>query len=100
MEHLPILESDALSLSHREIRLLKALYVRDECSRHDLDRLIGAENSPHNVMQLRNRFGLEIPMVRRRFIDRDGRRTYPGYYSLNGRDRQRLSLLPAIHGDE
>ena len=72
----------------RELRLLAELLKRSEVSRHELDGLIGAENSPDVVFRLRQRdFG--IPCERRQFIDRDGQKVRAGFYSLTPTDRQR-----------
>ncbi len=70
----------------RERRLLAVLLQRGETSRHDLDGLIGAENSPDVVFRLRNR-GFEIPCERREMIDRDGHKVRIGFYSLSAADR-------------
>ncbi len=72
----------------RERRLLTVLLRRGETSRHDLDRLIGAENSPDVVFRLRNK-GLTIPCERRQFSDRDGEKVRIGIYSLTASDRQK-----------
>lgn len=82
-------------LSPRERRLLEVLELRTECSRHDLDRLAGYENTPDGVMNIRRKFGLDIEMERRPFIDRDGRKVRVGYYWLTDKDRE---MLPAVLG--
>lgn len=78
-------------LNPRETRLIDTLLKHAEVSRHDLDKQIGAENSPDVVMRLRRKFGLEIPMVKRNVIDRDGKPTMPGYYSLSKDDKSSLA---------
>lgn len=79
------------SLKPRETRLINTLLKHPEVSRHDLDKQIGAENSPDVVMRLRRKLEIEIPMVKRTFIDRDGNATKPGYYSLSTEDKARLA---------
>lgn len=76
----------------REHRLLEVLLKHGEVSRHDLDHLIGAENSPDVVMRMRRKLGLEIPMVKRKFTDRDGNNVRVGWYSLSATDRQKAIL--------
>lgn len=71
----------------RERRLLAVLLQRGETSRHDLDGLIGAENSPDVVMRMRRKFGLDLDMEKRKFADRDGQTVRIGFYSLSAADR-------------
>ncbi len=73
----------------RERRLLATLLQRGETSRHDLDNLIGAENSPDVVMRLRRKFGLDLDMEKRKFTDRDGQQVRIGFYSLSAADRRK-----------
>jgi len=73
----------------RERRLLAVLLQRGETSRHDLDGLIGAENSPDVVMRMRRKFGLDLDMEKRKFGDRDGQTVRIGFYSLSAADRPR-----------
>ena len=70
----------------RERRLLTVLLQRGETSRHDLDGLIGAENSPDVVMRMRRKFGLDLDMEKRKFVDRDGQQVRIGFYSLSAAD--------------
>jgi hypothetical protein len=70
----------------RECRTLEVLLKRGETSRHDLDSIVGAENSPDLVIRLRNR-GFDLPCERREFIDRDGQKVRVGIYSLSSADR-------------
>lgn len=86
----------AANLSPRERRLLEVLTKQGECSRHDLDRLAGYENTPDGVLRLRRKHGLDIPMERRPLIDRDGRKVRVGYYSLSTKD---VTRARAILGD-
>lgn len=78
------------NFSPRETRLLETLMNHGECSRHDLDRLAGYENSPDGIMRLRRHHGFDLPMERRPFVDRDGRSIRVGYYSLSDTDRIKL----------
>lgn len=84
--------------SPREVRLLQVLLARGEASRHDLDQLAGYENSPDGVMHLRRDFGLDIPMEKRPFIDRDGRKVRVGFYSLSNADREKLAAWGILNG--
>ncbi len=80
----------AQSYTSRELRLLSTLMDRGPTSRHDLDRLIGAENTPDVVMRMRRRYGLDIDMQKRPFVDRDGKSVRIGYYSLSDRDLEKV----------
>jgi hypothetical protein len=71
----------------REHRTLEVLIKRSAISRHDLDQLIGAENSPDVIMRMRRKYGLDIDMEKRSFIDRDGCKVRIGWYSLSAADR-------------
>ena len=66
----------------KRIRALLALVYRDWVSREDLDRLIGASNSPDAIMQLRRKYGLDIIMREVQAINRDGRHCWYGEYQL------------------
>jgi len=68
--------------SPKRIRALIALAYRDWVSREDLDRLIGASNSPDSIMNLRRNHGLEIIMREVKAINRDGRQCWFGEYNL------------------
>lgn len=70
----------------RERRFLQALLHRVSVSRHDLDAIIGAENSPDIAFRLRQR-GYSLPCVRRKLLDRDGNQCRSGFYSLTDKDR-------------
>jgi hypothetical protein len=76
----------------REIRLLLALLDGDK-HREQLDRLIGASNSPDIVFRLRQK-GFSIPCTMRPGIDRDGQPCRFGVYSLTVADRD-LALRAA-----
>lgn len=73
-------------------RLLAAL-LRGPVYRHQLDNVIGAENSPDIVMKLRRELGLLIPCAHVPMIDRDGRKCRPGLYSLSEHDRTKVLRL-------
>ena len=66
----------------KRIRTLLALVYRDWVSREDLDRLIGASNSPDAIMRLRRKYGLDIIMREVQAINRDGRHIWYGEYQL------------------
>jgi hypothetical protein len=79
------------ALTPRERRLLGVLAMQGEASRHDLDRLAGYENTPDGVLRLRRHHGFDLPMEKRPFVDRDGRKVRIGYYSLSPNDREKLA---------
>lgn len=83
-------------LSPRERRLLEVLLERPECSRHDLDRIAGYENSPDGVLGLRRKYSFCIPMERRPFIDRDGKKVRIGYYSLTIEDAAKAHSILGV----
>lgn len=89
-------KTTAHSLSPRERRLLEVLLNRPECGRHDLDALAGYENSPDGVMGLRRKHGFDIPMERRPFIDRDGKKVRVGYYSLSIDDASKARQILGV----
>jgi len=70
----------------RQVRLLQALLINRSVSRHDLDELLGAENSPDIVMRLRRKFGFELPCERGPMIDPNGLLRHVGYYWLSSAD--------------
>ncbi len=64
----------------REWAAVEALRSRPHM-REELDRAIGASNSPHIVMQLRRKgFDIHCELIKR--IDRYGKACQPGKYSL------------------
>ena len=65
------------SQNPRELRAINALY-RGDCTRGDLDKIIGTFNSPAVVLQLREK-GLEIICELVPCVTRDG---YPAVYGL------------------
>ena len=67
-------------LSPRQRRTLLALRS-GPVMREALDRIAGASNSPHIIMELR-RMGLVIECERLHLLDRDGRACRPGRYML------------------
>lgn len=72
----------------RHLRILAALLTRAR-PREELDRIAGASNGPHHVMELRGR-GLEIPCARTPCYDRDGHEVKRGIYWATERDRRRI----------
>ncbi len=73
--------------------------MRGPLSREELDRLAGCSNTPDLIASLRRR-GFVIPCEKIRVIDRDGRRCFPGVYSLTDADREAVSrwLAGDCHG--
>ncbi|MBC9070950.1 hypothetical protein IAI53_03145 [Thauera sp. CAU 1555] len=65
----------------RELRLLGHLLDREGAFREELDRAVGASNSPDIVFRLRQR-GFDIPCDRVTRTDRDGRPCKVGWYRL------------------
>lgn len=97
------IESDCICVSSRHVthprerRLLQALFEWGEVSRHELDGLIGAENSPDVIFRMR-RGGWELPCKRRPMLDRDGKKCQPGFYRLSNRDRQAAAAILGFAG--
>lgn len=75
-------------LSPRQRRALLALRS-GPVMREALDRIAGASNSPHIIMELR-RMGLVIECERLHCLDRDGHTCRPGRYTMAA-----ISLLAA-----
>lgn len=69
----------------RQRRSVTALLARP-LTRKQLDDVVGCINSPDLVMKLRE-LGLEIPCTRKPVVDRDGKKTYYGVYSLTAADK-------------
>lgn len=76
--------------SPRESRLLKELSQCNGLMREQLDRAIGASNTPDVVFRLRNR-GWDLPCQRRVVIDLDGIKCKVGFYSFSDDDRARYT---------
>ena len=68
----------------------KSSQIESAESRHDLDSIVGAENSPDLVFRLR-KAGFDIPCKRRRLIDRDGETIRVEIYSLSAVDRAKAN---------
>jgi hypothetical protein len=79
-------------LTPRHRRLLLAL-PSGPISREDADRIAGAGNGPDEVLQLRRRFALKVPCVRKGGRDRDGHRVEFGVHSLAESDRTPAARL-------
>jgi hypothetical protein len=78
--------------SPRQIRALQAL-LNGPVTREQLDRMAGASNSPDVVASLK-RHGLRIACdTSQPVTDRDGRKAYPGVYSLHADDRAKVIAL-------
>lgn len=73
----------------RDLRAISALMIRPR-RREELDRIVGASNSPDLVFRLREQ-GLAIPCERVPAIDRDGTQVKPGVYSLTNEDRRAIN---------
>lgn len=76
----------------RHLRLLKGLMSGPKF-REETDRIAGASNSPHYIMELRCKFGLDIPCIPIPSIDRDGKPCRPGRYHLTDEDRLKVLVL-------
>lgn len=72
----------------RESRLLEALSKCKGLMREQLDRAIGASNSPDVVFRLRSS-GWDLPCKRLKVIDRDGIARRAGFYLFSDADRAR-----------
>lgn len=72
----------------RHLRIMTRLQS-GPCSREELDRVSGASNSPHYVLELR-RLNWDLPCRLVPHVDRDGVRGSHGEYSLSADDRGRL----------
>ena len=80
-------------LCPRQSRVIAAL-LQGPKFREQLDRIAGAANAPDLVARLRRR-GLSIPCEQIRATDRDGRKCWPGVYSLTAEDREKIARWPA-----
>lgn len=76
----------------RELRLLEALSQCSGLKREQLDRAIGASNSPDVVFRLR-KDGWELPCERVNVIDRDGIVRKAGFYRFSDADRSRYESV-------
>jgi hypothetical protein len=66
----------------REYRILKHLTVHGATFRKALNDIAGATNVPEHIRQMRQR-GWILPCTRVHMVDRDGKPTKPGRYSLH-----------------
>jgi len=87
----PLVKAISAVANSRERRLFAALLDHVEISRHDLDRMIGAENSPDVVMRAKRKYGIQIEMTKRPFVDRDGKSVRVGFYSLCAAERPKVA---------
>lgn len=86
--------ADFTTLCPRQARALTAL-MRGPVPREQMDRLAGCSNTPDLIASLRRR-GFVIPCEKIRVIDRDGRRCFPGVYSLTPADRAKLARWQGV----
>ena len=78
----------------REQRLLDALLERGSLTRGQADRTSGASNAPDIVRRLRQKLGHEaIETSTYEVLDRDGRVSHPGIYTLTALGRMRLAQM-------
>lgn len=85
------------NLTPRQRRVIVAL-LKGAVWREGIDAVAGASNGPHVIMELRRK-GLAIDCKRIERIDRDGRPTKPGRYSLCQLSRHRaFELLEGFNG--
>ncbi|WP_418646872.1 hypothetical protein ACNQFN_14800 [Thauera butanivorans] len=77
----------------RELRLFLAL-AAGPVTREELDRRIGASNTPDLVFRLRQR-GFDLPCELRAATDRDGNPVRYGIYRMTAADRRRVCHLLA-----
>ncbi|KWT83709.1 MULTISPECIES: hypothetical protein [unclassified Variovorax] len=61
--------------------------------RHDLDAIVGCENSPDVIMRACRELGFSIACERVRMLNRDRRPCYPGRYYLTPEQRDRALAL-------
>ncbi len=78
--------------SQRQARVLRALR-HGPLMREQLDKVAGASNGPHVVLELR-RLGYKIHCERIKMPDRDGRICLPGRYSLQDEQRPHQISMP------
>lgn len=71
----------------RERRAVDALLRNRKVNRDDLDRMIGASNSPEYVRRIRGR-GVVVYMNRAYLFNRDGEKYWRGEYSLCPKSRE------------
>ena len=74
----------------RLLRAIHALMTRPTM-REEIDRIAGASNGPDVIAHLRA-LGLTLPCDRLSILDRDGKISRPGIYSLTDFDRIKLNV--------
>lgn len=82
--------ANLLASNPREVRLLRALALHSGLMREQLDRAVGASNTPDLVLRLRRR-GWDLPCVMVKLIDQDGFEIRAGRYSFSADDRTRYA---------
>lgn len=81
----------------RQIRAIKALLRHQFVWRSEMDSIVGTTNAPYLIQGLRE-LGIHIETERISKIDRDGKATKPGRYSLAAGAVERLAALGWSHG--
>lgn len=84
-------DSKTTAFTPRQTRVLEALLQSgDWLSRESVDRIAGASNGPHIILELRRKVtGYDgIEMQKADATDRDGRACKPGRYRLTSSGRQ------------
>ena len=76
------------NFTSRQMRCLDRLWL-GPVMRYDLNGIIGTTNAPQTVFQLRAK-GVSIQCEDVQQFDRDGRKCYPGRYSLTTKGRETL----------
>lgn len=93
MEKIPLIKTP------REYRLLNTLFEHNRLPVKELREIIGANNVPDVVMELRRR-GWVIPCARIDFIDRDGRNCRPGVYWLDDDWKRKAAIALQVCKEE
>lgn len=75
-----------------EQRAIEAL-IDGPKMRHDLDSIVGCENSPDVIMRAGRELGFKVECERVRMLNRDRRPCYPGRYYLTPEQRDRALAL-------
>lgn len=90
--------SAAILVNGPRMRRLLLRLLSGPCDREELDRAIGASNTPDVVHRLRAK-GFELPCESVKGIDRDGLAIHWGCYSMTARDIELAdSVAPALRG--
>lgn len=85
-----------MNICPRAIRLMIAL-VNRPITREEADKIAKASNSPHYIMLLRRRLGLELECVRVPFLTSDGDSSWFGRYHATPDDKAKIrTYLAAV----